>query len=293
MSSVKTALSNGAVLGSVQNVCPEGTKMFILHIGYLAADAGWFLRGGNGSTLSNPDGPKQRERRDLVMYSVLIDHPHEGLILWETGCGKDYPEVWGAPLNDIFARVKYEPSQELDAAIAKAGYNIKDVKHVIIGHLHLDHAGGLEHFRKRDVDVWCHDEELRHAFWAIATGADKGVYLEHYMKFDIKWRTFTEQTLEWAQGITLHHLPGHTPGLIGLQVNLPNDGTFIFTSDHFHVLENYTTGVPQGWLARDHNAWFEATARVQRLEKRTKGRVIPGHDTPTLDKLWQTKTCWT
>jgi hypothetical protein len=43
--------------------------------------------------MSNPDGPSKPERRDLVMYVVLIDHPVEGLILFETGCGKDYPEV--------------------------------------------------------------------------------------------------------------------------------------------------------------------------------------------------------
>lgn len=31
-------------------------------------------------------------------------------------------------------------------AIQKAGYDIKDIKGVIMGYLHLDHAGGLEHF---------------------------------------------------------------------------------------------------------------------------------------------------
>lgn len=46
--------------------------------------------------MSNPAGPNGKpQRRDLVMYVVLIDHPSEGLILWETGCGRDYPEVGG------------------------------------------------------------------------------------------------------------------------------------------------------------------------------------------------------
>lgn len=34
--------------------------------------------------------------------------------------------------NDIFARSKYEPEHELDAAIKKVGYDIKDVKMIII-----------------------------------------------------------------------------------------------------------------------------------------------------------------
>lgn len=52
----------------------------------------------------------------------------------------------------------------------------------IIGHLHLDHAGGLDVFRGRsDVEIWVHDKELRAAFWSVATGADVGVYLPHYL----------------------------------------------------------------------------------------------------------------
>lgn len=101
------------------------------------------------------------ERRELVIISVLISHPTEGLILWETGGGKDYPTVWGAPVNDIFAQVNYSPEHELDAAIAATGNDIKDIKAVIIGHLHLDHAGGLEYFRGKDVPVYVHEIELK------------------------------------------------------------------------------------------------------------------------------------
>ncbi len=49
-------------------------------------------------------------------------------------------------------------------------------------------------------------------------------------------------------GVTLHHLPGHTAGLCGLQLNLRDSGTWVFLSDHAHVKENYFDGVPQGWL---------------------------------------------
>jgi hypothetical protein len=58
-------------------------------------------------------------------------------------------------------------------------------------------------------------------------------------------------------------------GLVGMQINLPDSGTFFFISDHCHVIENVSSfvfqispvsklkeysqwrdGVPQGWLAR-------------------------------------------
>jgi glyoxylase-like metal-dependent hydrolase (beta-lactamase superfamily II) len=44
--------------------------------------------------------------------------------------------------------------------------------------------------------------------------------------------------MDFCQGITLHHLPGHTDGLVGMQINLQNSGTFFFISDHCHVIEN-------------------------------------------------------
>ena len=49
------------------------------------------MRGGGTSTASNPNPGVTR--RTGVIISVLIEHPTEGLILFETGGGKDYPEV--------------------------------------------------------------------------------------------------------------------------------------------------------------------------------------------------------
>jgi glyoxylase-like metal-dependent hydrolase (beta-lactamase superfamily II) len=117
--------------------------------------------------------------------------------------------------------------------------------------MHLDHAGGLDQFLDRkDIEIWVHDKELRSAFWSVATGADVGVYLQHYMdvrniktpkseySLKLNWKTFDERTMDFCQGITLHHLPGHTDGLVGMQLNLLNSGTFFFISDHCHVIEN-------------------------------------------------------
>ena len=67
---------------------------------------------------------------------------------------QNYPEVVGAPINDIFARVDHDKSLELSAQIKKTGHDIKDVKAVIIGHLHLDHAGGLDPFRNTGIPMY-------------------------------------------------------------------------------------------------------------------------------------------
>ena len=46
-------------------------------------------------------------------------------------------------------------------------------------------------------------------------------------------------------------------------------------------MSKWRDGIPQGWLARDHPAWFMSTQRLKHLERITKGRVIPGHDKET------------
>lgn len=290
MAAIQAQLDNGAVPNHVSNVCPPGTKLWLLECGWLECDEGFVVRGGNTSLNSTKDQSFKNKRRQLPVYCCLIEHPIEGVILWETGCGKDYPEVWGPQVHDVFTRVRYDEKHELKNAIEATGHKLEDVKKIIIGHLHLDHAGGLDMFKGRtDIEVWVHDLELRSAFWSVATGADVGVYLKHYLDLDFNWKTFDDRSMDLMQGMTLHHLPGHTDGLIGLQINLPESGTFFFISDHCHVIENWRDSQAQGWLARDHPAWFRSQQRLKQLERLTKGRVIPGHDEGTFLALQKEK----
>lgn len=60
---------------------------------------------------------------------------------------------------------------------------------------------------------------------------------------------------------------GHTPGLVIMQVNLKESGTWIFTTDQYHVHENWESGIPQGWLARDHDDWVESDQMIKALQK--------------------------
>lgn len=197
---------------------------------------------------------------------------------------------------------------KLPNAIKATGNDIKDVKAIIMGHLHLDHAGGLEHFfgtnvpsKSRDPPckystflsltslpppVYVHEEEFKHATWSVATNADSGVYLASYLSLAaLNWQTFSASPFHLCQGLTLHHSPGHTPGLCLLQINLARDGTFLFTTDQYHVRENYEDAKPQGWLARDHNAWVRSHQMVRNLVELFGARLVFGHDMETVRAL--------
>ncbi|KAF1959067.1 Metallo-hydrolase/oxidoreductase [Byssothecium circinans] len=265
------------------NQAPEGTKLWLLHLGFLECDEGWFKRGANGSTMSDKNPTNVRRR--LVMLGCLIEHPTEGLILYETGGGDNYPEAVGPQINDIFSRVDYDPANDLAAQIAQTGHSIKDVKMVILGHLHLDHAGGLNHFRNTNIPIYVHELELKYAFYAVATKSDIGAYLPHYLHFELNWVPFHGSYYEIAPGINIHHAPGHTPGLTIMQVNLKESGTWVFTGDQYHVKENYSDDIPQGWLARDHEGWIKSHQMIKGLARRTKAKVILGHCLETIKEL--------
>jgi hypothetical protein len=60
-----------------------------------------------------------------------------------------------------------------------------------------------------------------------------------------------------------------------------------------NAIEQWRDGIPQGWLARDHPAWFRSTQRLKHLQRQTRGRVIPGHDKETFLQLQSEKSVFT
>lgn len=203
---------------------------------------------------------------------------------------------------------------KLPNAIKATGNDIKDVKAIIMGHLHADHAGGLEHFLGTNVPskihppsvviwsisanltqlattVYVHEEEFKHATWSVATKTDNAVYLASYLSLTaLNWQTFSVSPFELCQGITLLHSPGHTPGLCLMQINLPRDGTFVFTTDQYHIRENYEDAAPQGWLMRDQSAWIHSHQMVQMLVRLYGARLVFGHDMEVVQELLAEKT---
>ncbi len=160
------------------SVAPNGTKLWILRMGTTQGDLAWFLRGSNASSVSEPN--PTNERRELKMFAMLIEHPDVGLVLYDCGPAPDPAKVWGPDFTDAFPWIEYSDDNRLDNAIAKTGNDIKDVKAVVLSHLHLDHAGGLHHFKDSGVPVYVHEDEMRQAFYAVASKEDYGNYLPDY-----------------------------------------------------------------------------------------------------------------
>ncbi len=262
-------------------------KLHLLDLGQITADEGWFLEASGASTYSQPAPP--RVRRQLQMIGAVIEHPRAGPILFEVGGAPNARELWPEPVFEAFAVTGYARENRLEVALGEAGYELKDIKAVIIGHMHLDHAGGLEFFRGRDVPVYVHEAELKNAFYSVATKEDFGAYLPHYLDFSFNWQGVSGDQLEPWSGITFYRTPGHTPGLMTMRVDLPNAGTFIFTSDLILLKENYEQSRPQGWLLRDHRAWWGSLKFVRAMAERTDAHLVFGHDPDVFAELRKEK----
>ena len=258
-------------------------KMYLLDFGELSFEPGFFLEMGSCATLDNPSPPHSLIR--AAMEGVLIDHPKDGLLLYEVGPPPNFKELWPEQVFQVFPVTKYSEDNRLDVILKKIGYSVGDISAIIIGHLHMDHAGGLEFFRGLDVPIYVHEQEIKYAFYSVATKQDFGPYLPHYLDPSFNWKPIDGEEVELFENITLYHLPGHTPGLIGMRVDLENSGTFLFTTDLVIHKENYEGEMPLGWLMRDRDAWFKSIRKIKALAKKTNAKLIFGHDVDVFNSL--------
>jgi hypothetical protein len=65
---------------------------------------------------------------------------------------------------------------------------------MILGYLHLDHAGGFEYFVNTDVEIYVHELERKHALYSVAIGSDNVVYMPHYSGFNLNWMFSTQSS---------------------------------------------------------------------------------------------------
>jgi hypothetical protein len=80
-------------------------------------------------------------------------------------------------------------------------------------------------------------------------------------------------------------MPGHTPGLITMQVETQNSGHFMLNSDLYHVRDVFEQNLTQGWLGRDSHNWHRSHRWMKQLQHRYNATMIYGHDATVLEEL--------
>ncbi|MCU4926775.1 N-acyl homoserine lactonase family protein [Halobacteria archaeon AArc-dxtr1] len=251
--------------------------------GTVSADANGVFEGHTRGTASEPN--PEIELLEAPVYNVVIDHP-AGTILWDTGSHPDAATGhWPAPLYDAFKHTDLRP---LEDDLADAGYSVSDIDAVIQSHLHLDHAGGLYAFEGTETPIYVHERELKYAYYSAKTDTADGdpAYLAGDFDRDLAWKIVHGDRAHAFEGIEFVRLPGHTPGLLGVVLELDGTGTVVLAGDQAFLRANYEDEHPMGgdllWSKRD---WFESLRRVRKIARRQNATVICGHDPGAPEQL--------
>jgi glyoxylase-like metal-dependent hydrolase (beta-lactamase superfamily II) len=163
--------------------------------------------------------------------------------------------------------------------LEQLGVSLQDVEHVVITHLHYDHAGNLALFPRARFHL--QDSEM-----AYATGRCMAVpfFAHAYELEDVVAMVrlayagricFHDGVSEIVPGITVHHVGGHTRGLQVVRV-FTRVGWIVLASDAAHYLENMISGRPFPIVA-DVTQMVEGWATLRQLAS-VPSLIVPGHD---------------
>lgn len=176
-------------------------------------------------------------------------------------------------------------------ALEELGVPASEVTDLVVTHLHYDHAGNLDVFP--GARVWIQGEEV-----AYATGGSMShPQLNHF--FDVEdvctllRRTYRGEVdhlagaRELADGIHLHPVGGHTPGLQVVRVRTGR-GWVVLASDALHYYANLELRNPFPALV-DVPAMLDAFDLVRELAD-GPDHVIPGHDPEVMTRYGPAST---
>lgn len=163
--------------------------------------------------------------------------------------------------------------------LRQLGIDPDAVEHVVITHLHYDHAGNLARFPRALFHL--QDREISYAtgrhmatpFFAHAYELEDVLTMVRLV-YDRRVR-FCDGDAEVVPGITVHHIGGHTLGLQAVRV-WTRLGWLVLASDALHYQANMTTGRPFPIVA-DVGAMVQGWERLRSLAD-DEQHIVPGHD---------------
>ncbi len=238
-----------------------------------------------------PDMPRESlvstgapvDPKDVVSIPImtfLIEHP-EGLVLYDTGWSKleRFPRSW--PISD---------DEMVLNRLDKIGVRPRDIRYVICSHLHIDHAGGLENFTKSEIIV--SDTEFTnvaklHFLNQVAFPFVKGD-VEAWVRAGLNWRLIGEEgnMMKFLDGIHLLSFgSGHSFGMLGLLLELPQTGNIILTSDSIYCRENLGPPLRLPGVIRDPEGYKSTVDHILQIAEQHHAQLWFGHDMAQFNEL--------
>jgi glyoxylase-like metal-dependent hydrolase (beta-lactamase superfamily II) len=205
---------------------------------------------------------------ESIVYCLLVE-TNKGPVLIDTGFGRDDYSNPSAKMR-FFLPLMGVPRQTSETAIEQVstlGFDPGDVRHIVLTHLHLDHAGGLADFPRSSVHVY-RDEYL--AAMKPSGLMDFGYDAAHWahqpnweLRMDPQETWYGFPCIPAIEGIEprifLIPLPGHTRGHCAVAIET-QDGWLLHCGDaaspfhgqtdlHNRKPDAYPLDFLPGWVA--------------------------------------------
>jgi glyoxylase-like metal-dependent hydrolase (beta-lactamase superfamily II) len=183
----------------------------------------------------------------MVAHCLLLETERDGLVLVDSGFGtRDVDGSSGLP-----AMFRYAVGPALDhaetavAQVERLGFHERDVRHVIVTHLDLDHAGGISDFPSATIHLHAREHA---AAMAPPTRRERERYHAAHWAHGPKWAVYTEA------GDTWRGLPAVTK-LRGLDADVGLVPMHGHTRGHSAVIAKAN----DTWLVHAGDAYFHRT----------------------------------
>lgn len=262
------AMALAALSAAPVRAAGDGAKLYVFTSGSLNGfSKGALQMGGQGTLMDVPVG------------FYVIKHP-KGNIIFDTGNNDktiENAEGWWGPLAKGFG-LKMTKDDAIPVQLAKIGLKPEDIKYVILGHMHLDHAGNMSQFP--NATFFIQDDEVKAALWP-----DLG-YSVYYIPGDFQdikkynvIRYKGDMDVFGDGSVRIVRAPGHTPGSQFAVVRLPKTGSVILTSDVIYLKEsmekNLIAPIPGTF---DPKGAYQAIQKIKLIRDTENAQIFFAHD---------------
>jgi len=217
---------------------------------------------------------------DSVPVSFYIYKSPKGVVMFD--CGNNdktitNAEGWWGPLAKGFG-VKMTKDDAIPVQLAKIGLKPSDVKWLVLGHMHLDHAGNIGQFPNATLVV--QDEEVKAA---LAPEVGFSVFYIQGDFADMKnqnvLRINGDHDLFGDGTFRIMSARGHTQGSQFAVVKLPKTGSVIMTSDVVYLKENLDKNlIPSLPGVTNPIDAYKSYQRIRMIRDTENAKIFYGHD---------------
>lgn len=183
----------------------------------------------------------------LVAHVLAIETERSGIVLVDTGigdeCRRDVNRWLGRPFTALI-RPDRDPRGSARAQLVELGLDPADVRHILVTHLDLDHAGGLADFPQANVHV--HADELDAAF--APTWRERERYRKVQWAHGPTWAAYQRTGEAWFGFAAVHDLEGLPPEILAIPL-----------AGHTRGHSAIAVQGPDGWLLHAGDAYFDVS----------------------------------